>query len=105
MKKATAKKRAYKNGQNIAQLAREHGLDPNLVYGRLHKGWTLAKALSEPKRPSTKNKAKPEAIEQPTAVSDAPVVSEKGSDFFDTMLFHIIVIVVGVVIALLVVNE
>jgi transposase-like protein len=105
MKKATAKKRAYKNGQNIAQLARENGLDPNLVYGRLHKGWTLAKALSEPKRPSSKQKAKPKDIKQPTAVTEAPVVSEKGSDFFDTMLFHIIVIVVGVVIALLVVNE
>ena len=103
MKKATAKKRAYKNGQNIAQLAREHGLDPNLVYGRIHKGWTLAKALREPKRP--RNKAKSEAIEQPTAVADAPAVSEKGRDFFDTMLFHIMVIVVGVVIALLAFNE
>ena len=105
MKKATAKKRAYSKGQNIAQLAREKGIDPNLVYGRLHKGWTLARALNEPKRPTSKKKATPEVIEQPTAVTEEPVVSEKGRDFLDTMFFHVMILIVVIVIALIAINE
>jgi transposase-like protein len=105
MKKSTAKKRAYSKGQNIAQLAREKGIDPNLVYGRLHKGWTLARALSEPKRPTARKKAEPKVIEQPTAVTEEPPVSEKGRDFLDTMLFHVMVLIVAIVIALIAINE
>lgn len=33
---------------NIATLARQHGVQPGLVYGRLHLGWSLLDALQIP---------------------------------------------------------
>ena len=36
--------------QNVSQLAREAGLEPALVFNRMSRGWTLAKALKEPPR-------------------------------------------------------
>lgn len=49
---AAAQKQSYvkrkykkKKGQNVKRLALERGLDPNKVYARLRRGWSLKKAL------------------------------------------------------------
>jgi hypothetical protein len=45
-----------KDTKSISQQARDKGLDPGLVFNRMHRGWTLEKALSEPARPRKKPK-------------------------------------------------
>jgi hypothetical protein len=60
--------------QNVAQLAREAGLEPSLIYNRMSRGWTLAKALKEPPRKRGKkaeSSARERKEEFPKKISDA----------------------------------
>jgi hypothetical protein len=46
--------------ETIADMARRRGISPQVVYSRMHSGWTLAKALSTPVRiRKPRKKAKP----------------------------------------------
>jgi hypothetical protein len=45
-----------KDTKTVSQQARDKGLDPGLVFNRMHRGWTLEKALSEPVRSRKKPK-------------------------------------------------
>lgn len=42
-------------GKTIAELARQHGLRPDTVRTRLHRGDTLERALRPPERPGRSN--------------------------------------------------
>ena len=39
-----------KSKKNISQMARDKGIDPQLVYHRVYRGWTLERALNTPVR-------------------------------------------------------
>jgi len=47
---------ANKKKVNVSELARKNGISPNVVYNRLHSGWSLEKALNTPVR---KRKSRP----------------------------------------------
>lgn len=53
----------------IAELARKHGLQPQVVYNRTSSGWSLEKALNTPvklrkprKKPANKTAAEPPLV-------------------------------------------
>ena len=76
--------------ETIANKAREAGLDPGVVYNRLSRGWTLAKALKTPVRSREKKEAlKP----NPPLISD----SDKGDGMIASAM--IITMVVVIIIA------
>jgi len=41
---------------NISDKARRAGIPPNIVHNRMHKGWTLERALETPVRAKRKHK-------------------------------------------------
>ena len=41
---------------NISKKARRRGIPPNVVHNRMHKGWTLKRALETPVRYKAKSK-------------------------------------------------
>jgi hypothetical protein len=41
---------------NISEEARRAGIPPNIVHNRMHKGWTLERALETPVRAKRKSK-------------------------------------------------
>jgi len=43
---------------NISDEARRVGIPPNVVHNRMHKGWTLKRALETPVRHKAKSKSK-----------------------------------------------
>ena len=43
---------------NISDKARRAGIPPNVVHNRMHKGWTLNRALETPVRYKAKSKSK-----------------------------------------------
>jgi hypothetical protein len=73
--------------ETIADKAREAGLDPGVVYNRLSRGWTLAKALKTPVR----GREKKEALRP-----EPPIVS--ANDRGDGMIASAIIIAMVVVI-------
>ena len=76
--------------ETIADKARAAGIDPGVVYNRLHRGWTLAKALKEPVKHRRKN----------TPVTRVPAVeSSKTADGIIGSAM-IIAIVITVLVAL-----
>ena len=76
--------------ETIADKAREAGLSPGVVYNRISRGWTLAKALKTPVRGRKKN----EVLEPET-----PLVSGKGDGIIASAM--IIAIVVTIIVALM----
>ena len=71
--------------ETIADKAREAGLEPHVVYNRVNRGWTLAKALKTPVR-GRKKSLKPEV----------PIVS--ANDRGDGMIASAMIIAMVVVI-------
>lgn len=64
---------ADKKKVNVSELARKHGLDPNIVHNRVHSGWTLEKALNTPVR---KRKSKPRKKPVAPLVTPAPATTQ-----------------------------
>ena len=76
---------------NVSALAREAGLSPKLVHTRIHKGWTLERALSTPakKRNAKKKVAKKVAtkpVEEPM-VTDKRKLEKPSCTFEKTLIF------------------
>ena len=76
--------------ETVASKAREAGLEPHVVYNRVNRGWTLAKALKTPVRGRKKNK---------TLEPETPLVSGKGDGIIASAM--IIAIVVTIIVALM----
>jgi hypothetical protein len=73
--------------ETVASKAREAGLEPHVVYNRVNRGWTLAKALKTPVRGRKKK-----GVMKP----EAPIVS--ASDRGDGMIASAMIIAMVVVI-------
>ena len=65
--------------QNVSELARKHGIAPNVLHNRLYAGWGLEKALNTPvrKRKAGRRKKKPVAPLVTPAPTPTPTTTER----------------------------
>jgi pyruvate/2-oxoglutarate dehydrogenase complex dihydrolipoamide acyltransferase (E2) component len=81
---------------SVSQLAKQRGLNPTLVHNRMHRGWSLEKALDTPVRPrkTAKKKAKvskPKADPaQPQVVRTTPAPAQKKEESYSVVLFTLV---------------
>jgi hypothetical protein len=99
---------------SVSQLAKQRGLNPTLVHNRMHRGWSLEKALDTPVRPrkTAKKKAKvskpkadpaqpqvaetamPEAAELPQVDCTMPAPAPKKEESYGVVLFTMMAVVI-----------
>jgi len=92
------KKKAIKKPETIAAMAKAKGINPNVVYNRVHIGWSLEKALLTPVK--KRKKAKPVKVVNDKPRQEIPQPS-KTDESLGWVIFTLVCAgIVGAIVAL-----
>jgi len=94
------KKKAIKKPETIAAMAKAKGINPNVVYNRVHLGWSLEKALLTPVKKKKKPQPKPVKVVNDKPRQEIPQVSKTDESFGWVIFVLVCAGIVGAFVAL-----